>query len=413
MDLRDLAFLASRLTALFWAMRALQLAPALTRLPGHPPLAMPALLAGLAVPALWVVLAAALWIFAGAAADQIGRQRPARRSAKASREDIQYLAFLTAGLVIAVDGLAALAQALLDGQIPLHPAQIGGEAIAALAAALTRFLIGLWLILGASGLVAGLDWLRGGHADLKPLARNGDEQNTASLLRELLASSGSAGLSRLNELALSLRAEAEGVALRVVKSSIEAVIASVERRRPDFGAAASPDGAVTIAFSDMEGFSAMTERLGDRKAHAVIKCHNAIVRTALKAHGGQEVELQGDGVLLAFPAPAEALRCAADIQRACAKHSARRGAEPIRVRIGLHNGTPIKEGDRFFGITVILAARIAAQASGGEILVSSDLHELVGSEGGFAFGDSREAALKGLAGTHRMFPLLWERKAHS
>ena len=411
MDLRDLAFLASRLTALFWATRALQLAPALATLLGHPPLAIPALLARLAVPALWAVLAAALWIFASAVAGLIGRQRPARRSTKASREDIQYLAFLTAGLVIAADGLVVLAQTLVDGQIPLRPAQIGGEAIAAVAVALARFLIGLWLILGASGLVAGLDWLRGKNEDSKPLARNGDEPNTATLLRELLASGGTAGLNRLSELALSLRAEAEGVALRVVKSSIEAVIASVERRRPDFGAAAAPDGAVTIAFSDMEGFSAMTERLGDRKAHAVIKTHNAIVRSALKAHGGQEVELQGDGFLLAFPAPAEALRCAADIQRACAKHSARRGAEPIRVRIGLHSGTPIKEGDRFFGITVILAARIAAQASGGEILVSSDLHELVGSDGGFVFGDSREAALKGLAGTHRMFPLLWERNA--
>ena len=411
MELRELAYLASRLTALYWGLRALQLAPLLTRLPGQQHFSVFILWTELAVPALWAVLAAVLWIFADGVAQLIGRQRATRRYAKASREDIQYLAFLTVGSVIVADGLIALVQAVLDGAVPLHPAQIGGEALAVLAVSLIRILIGLWLILGASGLVAGLDWLRGKREDLKPLGRSSDEPNTATLLRELLASGGTAGLNRLSELALSLRAEAEGVALRVVKSSIEAVIASVERRRPDFGAAAAPDGAVTIAFSDMDGFSAMTERLGDRKAHAVIKTHNAIVRTALKAHGGQEVELQGDGFLLAFPAPAEALRCAADIQRACAKHSARRGAEPIRVRIGLHNGTPIKEGDRFFGITVILAARIAAQAGGGEILVSSDLHELVGSDDGFVFGDSREAALKGLAGTHRMFPLLWERKA--
>ena len=411
MELRELAFLACRLTALYWGLRALQLAPLLARLPWQQHLSFFILWTELAVPALWAVLAAALWIFADGMAHLVSRQRATRRYAKASREDIQYLAFLALGLVVAADGLIALVQDLLDGTIPLHLAQVDSEALAVLAVILVRILMGLWLILGASGLVAGLDWLRGKDEDLKPLARTGDEPNTASLLRELLASGGSAGLSRLNELALSLKAEAEGAALRMVKSSIEAVIASVERRRPDFGAAAAPDGAVTIAFSDMEGFSAMTERLGDRKAHGVIKTHNAIVRAALKAHGGQEVELQGDGFLLAFPAPAEALRCAADIQRACAKHSARRGAEPIRVRIGLHSGTPIKEGDRFFGITVILAARIAAQAGGGEILLSSDLHELVGSEGGFVFGDSREAALKGLAGTHRMFPLLWERSA--
>jgi len=411
-ELRELTFLASRLAALYWGLRALQLAPVLASLFGQQHLAFFIVGNELAAPALWTILAAALWIFADDVALLVSRQRPTRRFAKASREDIQYLAFLALGLVIAADGLIDLVQALLDGTIPLRPAQLNGEVLAVLAVTLLRILVGLWLVLGASGLMAGLGWLRGRHEDPKPLTRAGDEPNTATLLRELLASGGSAGLSRLNELALSLKAEAEGVALRVVKSSIEAVIASVERRRPDFGAAAAPDGAVTIAFSDMEGFSAMTERLGDRKAHAVIKTHNAIVRAALKAHGGQEVELQGDGFLLAFPAPAEALRCAVDIQRACAKHSARRGAEPIRVRIGLHNGTPIKEGDRFFGITVILAARIAAQAGGGEILVSSDLRELVSSDGGFVFGDSREAALKGLAGTHRMFPLLWERKAH-
>lgn len=413
MDLRDLAFLACRLTALFWGLRVLQLLPLLWRLSAPPRVAGSALWAELSVPALWAVVAAALWIFADAAARLAARQRPARRYAKASREDIQYLALLVTGLVIAADGLAALAQALLDGRIPLHPAQFGGQALLTLVATVARLLIGLWLILGASGLIAGLDWLRGKSESPRPEIKAGDESNTTALLRELIASGGSAGLSRLNELALSLRAEAEGVALRVVRSSIEAVIASVERRRPDFGAAAAADGAVTIAFSDMEGFSAMTERLGDRKAHAVIKSHNAIVRSALKAHAGQEVELQGDGFLLAFPSPAQALRCAAAIQRACARHSARRGAEPIRVRIGLHSGTPIKEGDRFFGITVILAARIASQAGGGEILVSSAVHELVEGDGGFVFGDVREAALKGLAGTHRMFPLQWQRSAES
>ncbi len=328
MDLRELAFLACRLTALFWGLRALQLLPLLWRLSAQPRVAGPALWAELSVPALWALVAAMLWIFADAAAGLAARQRPARRFAKASREDIQYLAFLVAGLVIAADGLAALAQALLDGWIPLHPAQFGGEALLALIAALGRFLIGLWLILGASGLVAGLDWLRGKSESPRPEIKAGEEPNATALLRELITSSGSAGLSRLNELALSLRAEAEGVALRVVRSSIEAVIASVERRRPDFGAAAAADGAVTIAFSDMEGFSAMTERLGDRKAHAVIKSHNAIVRGALKAQAGQEVELQGDGFLLAFPSPAQALRRRHPARLRQAQRPPRRRADP-------------------------------------------------------------------------------------
>jgi class 3 adenylate cyclase len=406
-ELRELAFLACRLAALAWALRALQLAPLLTRLRAAPRTTTD--WTELSLWLLWAALAAAAWIGAERIAAMIGRRRPARRGAKASREDIQYLACMTLGLAIAADGLGALAQALLGGAVPLRPALFGGEALATVAVDLLRLGIGLWLVLGASGLVAGLGWLRGKSEALQPLARSAEEPNTAALLRELIAVGGNAGLSRLGELVQSLRAEAEGVALRVVKSSIEAVIASVERRRPDFGAAAAPDGAVTIAFSDMEGFSAMTERLGDRKAHGVIRVHNAIVRSALKAHGGQEVELQGDGFLLAFPAPQQALRCAAAIQKDCARHSARRGAEPIRVRIGLHCGTPIKEGDRFFGITVILAARIAGQAQGGEVLVSAALHEQLGEGSGFAFGEPREAELKGLAGVHRMLPLRWER----
>lgn len=230
----------------------------------------------------------------------------------------------------------------------------------------------------------------------------------ARLLGELAGAAGALGARRLTELAITIKTEAEGVAKRVMRSSIDAMIAAVEQRKPDFGAATSADGTVTIAFSDMEGFTAMTQRLGDAAAHEVIKDHNQIVRRALKRHGGQEVELQGDGFLLAFPDTAQALRCASAIQRACAEHSAQPQAEPIRVRIGLHRGTPIQEGDRFFGITVILAARIAAQAVGAQVLVSQDVRDAVESLDEFRFDAPRAAELKGLAGRHRMHPLLWE-----
>ena len=69
---------------------------------------------------------------------------------------------------------------------------------------------------------------------------------------------------------------------------------------------------------------------------AVIREHNAVVRAQLSAHGGHEVELQGDGFLLAFDDPERALRCAVAIQRAFDERN--RSAEPIRVRIGLHAG---------------------------------------------------------------------------
>lgn len=84
----------------------------------------------------------------------------------------------------------------------------------------------------------------------------------------------------------------------------------------------------------------------------------------------------------------------------------------IRVRMGLHTGEVIKEGDPdgradFFGKHVNLAARIAAQASGGEIVVSSLLKELTASGGDITFDDGREIELKGLSGTQQIYAVGW------
>ena len=83
------------------------------------------------------------------------------------------------------------------------------------------------------------------------------------------------------------------------------------------------------------------------------------------------------------------------------------GADPIHVRIGLHSGAAIKEGEDFFGKNVILAARIAGEARGGEVLVSSLLKELTESAGDIRFGEGREVELKGLSGLHRVLDVVW------
>jgi hypothetical protein len=147
---------------------------------------------------------------------------------------------------------------------------------------------------------------------------------------------------------------------------------------------------------------------GDLEARDVIRAHNAIVREQTSAHGGYEVELQGDGFLLAFSSERSALLCAIAIQRAFASHSEAHPEEPIRVRIGLHRGEVLRDADRFFGRTVILAARIAGQAEGGEILVSSHLKELTESTGDLSFGAAREVKLKGISQTQRVHAVEWE-----
>jgi class 3 adenylate cyclase len=161
---------------------------------------------------------------------------------------------------------------------------------------------------------------------------------------------------------------------------------------------------VTILFSDIENSTLMTERLGDERWLEVLRAHNAIFRRRLRDHGGYEVKSQGDGFMLVFRDPDAARACAAQIQRDLEAAEAGED-ERVRVRMGLHTGQAIRDEGDLFGRSVILAARIAAQAGGGEILVSDRLRDA--AEDGFAFDTGRDLELKGLAGTHRVFRAEW------
>jgi class 3 adenylate cyclase len=241
----------------------------------------------------------------------------------------------------------------------------------------------------------------------------GDRARALELLNAALARAQALGMKPLLEAALAAKLEAQGVpsGTHDQARSIDIVAHRVDRERPDLSATAAPDGTVTLMFSDMEGFTRMTERLGDLRAREVIREHNRIVREQLTAHGGYEVELQGDGFLLAFGSARRALYCAIGIQRAMRAHSDANPDEPLRVRIGLHTGEALREADKFFGRTVILAARIAAQARGGEILASSLLCELTRSSGDLSFGAERVLELKGIAEPQRVREIEWQERA--
>src|SRR5205814_3556525 len=166
-------------------------------------------------------------------------------------------------------------------------------------------------------------------------------------------------------------------------------------------------GTVTIMFSDIVGFSAMTERLGDERVQEILHTHCAIVRELIAVHGGFEVKTQGDGFMIAFASARRGLRCAVAIQRAMAAYDEHAEA-PVGLRIGLHTGEVTKEGYDFFGRSVIVAARIAAAARSGEILVSSLVRELTAGAEEFVFDGARAVELKGLAGLQRVFAAEWE-----
>ncbi len=237
-------------------------------------------------------------------------------------------------------------------------------------------------------------------------------EKALKLLGQALDTAQELGMKRLVEKTLALKLQAQGIDPSASRTSIDAVAASVYIDKPDLRQHTAPDGTVTILFSDIEGSTAITERLGDQRWLTLLRGHNAIVRKRVAAHEGFEVKAEGDGFMLAFGSARKALECAVDIQRAFADRN-ESADEPIRVRIGLHTGEAIKEADAqtgrddFYGKNVILAARIAGQAQGGEILVSSLLKELTESAGDIAFGEGREVELKGLSGQHHVFEVVW------
>ncbi len=240
---------------------------------------------------------------------------------------------------------------------------------------------------------------------------SGDRARALELLDRCLHASQEMGMRSLTEGALALKLEAQGLAGVDATTSIDEVIAAVESERPDIRAHAAPDGTVTILFSDIEDSTVLTERLGDERWLALLRAHNTIFRRSLGAHDGYEVKNQGDGFMLVFPSPAAALRCAIEVQRALAEQAERSPEEGIRVRMGLHTGKAIAEEGDFFGRNVVLAARIAAQARGAEILVSEALREQAEGEDGLVFDDGRELELKGMAGTHTVHRAAWETEA--
>jgi class 3 adenylate cyclase len=167
----------------------------------------------------------------------------------------------------------------------------------------------------------------------------------------------------------------------------------------------APSGLVTILFTDMEGSTTLTQRLGDAKAQEMVRTHNTVVRDALKAHSGSETKHTGDGIMASFVSASRALECAIAVQRAFVQHN-ESADTPVRVRIGLNAGEPIAEEEDLFGTAVQLAARICAHAEPGQILASNVVQELAAGKD-FAFADQGEVALKGFEKPVRLFEVRW------
>ena len=223
-----------------------------------------------------------------------------------------------------------------------------------------------------------------------------DELNRRLDTRASLMSGGREAVKQVWQTANILRKEGFGAAVR---SSIEDLADWAVVERPDL-ARLAPDGRVAILFSDIEGSTALNERIGDRAWVRLIESHDKMVSRCVKRHGGHVVKSQGDGFMIAFARPEEAVRCSADVQRELAKRP-----NGIRVRIGIHAGKSVRRGDDLFGRNVAMAARVAAAADGGQVLVSESVRDTVTDQ---AFDDGRDVELKGFSGTHRLYALALE-----
>ncbi len=161
----------------------------------------------------------------------------------------------------------------------------------------------------------------------------------------------------------------------------------------------------TVLFTDIVGHTEMMRRLGDDKGRAVLREHEQVTRDVLKANGGSEVKTMGDGFMASFTSVTKGVECAIALQRAFDERNAS-APEPVTVRVGLNAGEPIQEDGDLFGETVILAARIAAQAQGGEVLASMAVRELCAGKG-FLFADIGEKAMRGFEDPVHVFEVRW------
>jgi DNA-binding NarL/FixJ family response regulator len=151
----------------------------------------------------------------------------------------------------------------------------------------------------------------------------------------------------------------------------------------------------TVMFSDIVSSTERAAELGDRRWREELDRHDELVRTELGAHGGREIKTTGDGFLALFDAPARAIRCAIAIRD-------KLRAVGLDVRIGLHAGEVELRGNDVGGIAVNIGARVGGSGSGGDIVVSSTVRDLV-SGSGIDFTDWGEHSLRGVPDRWRLF----------
>ena len=169
-----------------------------------------------------------------------------------------------------------------------------------------------------------------------------------------------------------------------------------------------PSGTVTFVFSDIEGSTGLLKRLGERYGELIAE-HRRIVRETYGAHGGVEIDAQGDALFFAFARARDAVSGAVAAQRAHAEQ-AWPGGEDVRVRMGLHTGEPALGEEGYLGLDVVRAARLCSAGQGGHVLLSETTRALLGSSlpDGVSVHPLGERRLKDIDEPERVYALTIE-----
>ncbi len=158
----------------------------------------------------------------------------------------------------------------------------------------------------------------------------------------------------------------------------------------------------TFLFTDIVGSTDILTGLGEETWLQALREHNDIVQAAVDTHGGTTLKFLGDGWMVTFSCPRDALEAAVAIQRALAQEPSPYG---FRVRIGVHSGSVLAENGDYIGKDVVLASRITQEAGANEIVASADVVDVL-HDYEERFDGGRLAHLRGL-GPHLIFGLHW------
>jgi class 3 adenylate cyclase len=164
---------------------------------------------------------------------------------------------------------------------------------------------------------------------------------------------------------------------------------------------------VTLLFTDLVGSTALTSALDREAAESLRQTHFGLLQDASTASGGVVVKNLGDGLMVVFTSPTRALACAVAMQQAIDRHN-RRHEVPLAIRVGLSIGEVVEEDGDYFGEPVIEAARLCAEADGGQILATEMVRAIVGRHAVHELTPIGERQLKGLPQPVSVVEVGWE-----